>query len=82
MGNIAVTLPQLQAHSEEAIMEFFANPECIPVIARNPIEQTASLPPYLAISMVGYLTETGSPLVVEPLCVKIMDFGNGKTKTP
>ena len=73
-------MPQLKEHSEEAIMDYFASPECIPIIARNPMEQGDSLPLYIvpSISVVDYLRETGTLETLEPFCVKIIDFGNCK----
>lgn len=44
------------------------------------MEQSDSLPVYLtpAISIADYLKETRSLATLEPLCVKIIDFGNCK----
>ena len=52
-----------------------------PVLATNPVDQTASLPPYLipAISMAEYAAKAKPPLSFEaelPL-LKILDFGGG-----
>lgn len=78
MRNLAISLPQLNEHSEDAMMSRLGYPDCVPVIARNPAEQSISFPAYITspVSLVDYLTEAKSPVIVEPLCVKIMDFGN------
>ena len=52
-----------------------------PVLATNPVDQTASLPPYLipAISMAEYAAKAKPPLSfeAEPPLLKILDFGGG-----
>ncbi|RDL40057.1 Uncharacterized protein BP5553_00036 [Venustampulla echinocandica] len=76
-GNIAVSLPQLNDCLEQDIMDN-ACPEYVPVIARNPMHQTDSLPAYLvsAFNMIYYFAEEDLPIITEDSCVKIMDFGN------
>lgn len=62
----------------KALMKGLGYPEYTPVIARNPAEQSDSLPAYLVtlVAILNYHFEAESPVVVEPLCVKIMDLGN------
>jgi hypothetical protein len=62
-------------------MDHLYSPDCVPILAVNPMDQTASLPPYIvaAISMADYMVESKSPLPIEaqPPSLKILDFGNG-----
>jgi hypothetical protein len=62
-------------------MAHFDNPECVPILAVNPMDQTGSLPLYLvvALSMAEYLAQARPPLLIEvdPPLLKILDFGNG-----
>ena len=82
-GNLGCSLPGLNERTESDVLEHFGNPECVtPILAVNPVDQTASLPPYLipAISMADYLAKATPPLSFEtelPL-LKILDFGGCK----
>ncbi|EEP77279.1 predicted protein [Uncinocarpus reesii 1704] len=83
-GNIAVSIPRLKEHSVESIMDLFDDPELIPVVAQNPWNQTESVPAYVlqAGSLVRFLEEEAEKnATFEPLCLKIMDFGNSFRKT-
>jgi hypothetical protein len=79
LDNFGCTLPGLNEHSEWDVMAHFGNPDCVPILAVNPMNQTASIPPYIvsAISMADYLAKSRPPLPIEsyPPSLKL-DFGN------
>ncbi|KAG7104119.1 Serine/threonine-protein kinase AFC3 like [Verticillium longisporum] len=47
VGNFGIALPQLDQFDEDDITEYFANPEIIPVVPRDPSFPLDSVPPYL-----------------------------------
>ena len=81
IGNLGCSLPGLNERTELDFMAHFQNPECVPILAVNPMDQTASLPSYLvvALSTADYLAQARPPLPIEvdPPSLKILDFGNG-----
>ena len=79
-NNLGCSLPGLNERTELDLLTHFGNPECVtPILAVDPADQTASLPPYLipAISMADYLAKAKPPLSLEadPPLLKILDFG-------
>jgi hypothetical protein len=74
-------MPGLDRHTGWDLTASVGVPECIPVVAVDPMNQSASLPPYLvvAFSMRDYLAHARPPLPIEDLTpmLKVMDFGNG-----
>jgi serine/threonine-protein kinase SRPK3 len=82
LGNLCCTLPGLNEHIEEDLIEHFGPPECTVVLTADPMDQTTSFPPYLvtSISIVDYMVNAKPPLPsieVEPSSLKILDFGSG-----
>ena len=79
IDNFGCSIPGLDEEAQSDIMEFFDPPDCVPVIAVDPANQTASLPPYMvaAISMADYMVKS-MPIEAHPHpSLKILDFGSG-----
>jgi hypothetical protein len=79
--NFGCSIPGLDNHAELDIIAHFSNPDCTLIFAINPMDQTASLPPYIvaAISMADYMvkSKTSLPIEAELPLLKILDFGSG-----
>lgn len=75
-GNFGCSIPGLNEETQSDIMQFFDPPDCVPVIAVDPANQTASLPLYMvvAISMADYMVKS---MPIDRPSLKIMDFGSG-----
>ncbi|WEW56754.1 hypothetical protein PRK78_002205 [Emydomyces testavorans] len=83
-GNIGICIPQLQELSEEQLLDFLMNQTSTaitPVIPRDPLDQSQSLPAYVIpfINLVTFLKfSLGTSARFAPIRVKILDFGNGE----
>ena len=79
LGNLAICIPSIENQTMDDFMDFFRNPECIPVLTRDPSEDTKSLPKYLVlpISILEICNDILESTPGHAICVKIMDFGNG-----
>jgi hypothetical protein len=79
-ANFGVAIPELQAFDEETIAEYFANPQIIPVVPRDPSFQRDSVPSYVAdsVSIQSFIKDEGAFPENEDVCLKVLDFGRGK----
>ncbi|KAK8148212.1 hypothetical protein G3M48_000147 [Beauveria asiatica] len=77
LANFGVALPQLEQFSEDDIIDYFANPEIIPVVPRDTSFSMSSLPPYvtLRVSMADFLHMMKSFPAEPTMSIKILDFG-------
>ncbi|KAG5947941.1 hypothetical protein E4U59_006191 [Claviceps monticola] len=76
IGNFGIALPQLEQFEEADIMEYFASPEIIPVVPRDPKFPLNSIPPYIVKSVI--ITDFLKLMEAFPaglVTVKIMGFG-------
>ncbi|KAK3946019.1 kinase-like domain-containing protein [Diplogelasinospora grovesii] len=78
VGNLGIALPQLERFDEDDIVEYFSNPEMIPVIPRDPsMIPLHSVPPYLAqtVSIAEFLESKKSFPASSEMSIRILDFG-------
>ncbi|KAG6160514.1 hypothetical protein E4U51_007490 [Claviceps purpurea] len=76
IANFGIALPQLEQFEEADIMEYFASPEIIPVVPREPKFPMNSIPPYIvkSIMMTDYL-KLMEAFPAGSVSVKILGFG-------
>jgi hypothetical protein len=81
IDNFGCSLPGLDELGDSDLIDHFGDPDCVPILAVNPMDQTSALPPYIvsAISMADYLAKATPPLPIEarPPSLKLLDFGSG-----
>jgi hypothetical protein len=79
IGNFGCSIPGLNEETQSDIMKFFDPPDCVPVIAVDPENQTAYLPPYMvvAISMADYMVKSMRIEAHPQPSLRILDFGSG-----
>ncbi|OAR02408.1 hypothetical protein LLEC1_07560 [Akanthomyces lecanii] len=77
LANFGVALPQLEQFNADDITEYFANPEVIPVVPRDPSFPLSSIPPYVTpcVSIADFLQSMKSFPAEPTMCIKILDFG-------
>ncbi|PNY25068.1 Uncharacterized protein TCAP_04997 [Tolypocladium capitatum] len=77
IANFGIALPQLDRFDEDDITEYFANPEIIPVVPRDPSFPLHSVPPYLVQSVLiaDFLQAMKSFPASSAMSVRILDFG-------
>ncbi|KAG5988153.1 hypothetical protein E4U52_006848 [Claviceps spartinae] len=76
IGNLGITLPQLEQFEEDDIIDFFASEELVAVVPRDPKFPMNSLPPYLvAPASIGFFLQRRKAFPAGSLNVKILDFG-------
>ncbi|CRK28820.1 hypothetical protein BN1723_015587 [Verticillium longisporum] len=77
VGNFGIALPQLDQFDEDDITEYFANPEIIPVVPRDPSFPLDSVPPYLtpSVSLAEFLQASNSFPASSAMSIRILDFG-------
>ncbi|KAM3433178.1 hypothetical protein MY4824_006101 [Beauveria thailandica] len=77
LANFGVALPHLEQFSEDDIIDYFANPEIIPVVPRDTSFSMSSLPPYvtLRVSMADFLHMMKSFPAEPAMSIKILEFG-------
>jgi len=74
-GNIAFEIPDLDGKSEQDVMRAVGLPKCEPVLTRNGLRQTDSLPKYLVFSRsLVKRVKRGD------LRIKIIDLGEGLSR--
>ena len=77
VGNIAFEISDLDSKSEEGVIVTLGPQECVPVITKDHLRQTDSLPKYLIVpGKLGDRVERGN------LRVKIIDLGEGSLRWP
>ncbi len=79
IGNFGIAVPQLEQFDENDLSEYFANPEIIPVIPRDPSFPLVSLPQYVTprVSIADFLRSEKALLVEPGGSIKLFDFGRG-----
>lgn len=76
IANFGIALPQLEQFKEDDITDYFANPEVIPVVPRDPTFPLNSVPPYVvqSVSIADFL-QSRKAFPASSLTIKILDFG-------
>ena len=79
LGNLAICIPGIESQTMDDFMDFFRNPDCIPVLTRDSSKDAKFLPQYLVlpISTLEICGDIFESIPGHAICVKIMDFGNG-----
>ncbi|OAQ59999.1 protein kinase-like protein [Pochonia chlamydosporia 170] len=79
IANFGIALPQLQQFKEDDITEYFANPEIVPVVPRDPAFPLNAVPPYIvpSVSIADFLTRRKAFPAASVMSIKILDFGRG-----
>ncbi|KID83622.1 Protein kinase domain containing protein [Metarhizium guizhouense ARSEF 977] len=77
IANFGIALPQLEQFKEDDITEYFANPEIIPVVPRDPTFPLDSVPPYIvqSVSIADFLQGMKAFPASSVMSIKILDFG-------
>lgn len=79
IANFGIALPQREQFKEDDITEYFANPEIIPVVPRDPTFPLDSVPPYIvqSVSIADFLQGMKAFPASSVMSIKILDFGRG-----
>ncbi|KAH0593826.1 hypothetical protein MHUMG1_08578 [Metarhizium humberi] len=77
IANFGIALPQLEQFKQDDITEYFANPEIIPVVPRDPTFPLDSVPPYIvqSVSIADFLQGMKAFPASSAMSIKILDFG-------
>lgn len=79
IANFGIALPQLDQFKEDDITDYFANPEIIPVVPRDPKLPLNTVPPYVvqSVSIADFLQSMRAFPAGSVMSIKILDFGRG-----
>ena len=79
LANLAICIPGIESQTKFDHFMDWLDPECIPVITRDPSKDTKFLPNYLVPpnAVLESFIENFESTPDHAICVKIMDFGNG-----
>ncbi|KAG6072597.1 hypothetical protein E4U16_005243 [Claviceps sp. LM84 group G4] len=75
-GNLGIALPQLEQFEEDDIIDFFGNPDIVPVVHWDPKFPMNSIPPYLVHAVsIAYFLQKRKAFPDGSVTAKILDFG-------